>query len=503
MMFNAKTDQPKFLDIMNSVYFPAQVVLLLRRIVNVISTLSISNQYLLLKQASADEQRVNTRVADSPSLKHPQVKLGDVGVRWPWWWSYRRDWEWPRLMLQDKWPVKQYQETTTRAHKTLHWVGMHWSWFSSTSGQMDAQTQVSTPQLDFQDEAPRQSPPREPPIELDPIPLDIIHQLIQNPALYDPLRTPRYPIVLCHGLYGFDSRGPLKFPSMRMHYWSNVLNILRNTVRAEVMVTSVPGTGSIISRSERLDQQLQHNARGRGINLLAHSMGGLDCRHLISHLKPEDYTPLSLTTISTPHRGSPFMDWCAENIGIGKLRQVEEDLAKYKNIDTSEPPPRATPHPEPTKSKFGLKPDAPFSLSLSSLPSSFTTLILSIVDSPAYANLTSTYLNDVFNPATPNDPFVKYYSVASRLGSVNIWHPFWLPKMVLDGAEEKKRAGLRAAWEEENGDGVSAKSNGKSVPLWAQGWEWGNDGLVTVQSAKWGEFLGILEGCDRESKVSR
>lgn len=116
MMFNAKTDQPKFLDIMNSVYFPAQVVLLLRRIVNVISTLSISNQYLLLKQASADEQRVNTRVADSPSLKHPQVKLGDVGVRWPWWWSYRRDWEWPRLMLQDKWPVKQYQETTTRGN---------------------------------------------------------------------------------------------------------------------------------------------------------------------------------------------------------------------------------------------------------------------------------------------------------------------------------------------------------------------------------------------------
>ena len=114
-----------------------------------------------------------------------------------------------------------------------------------------------------------------------------------------------------------------------MHYWSNVLNILRHTVRAEVIVTSVPGsvfcvsklacaefvlqnrTGSITSRSERLDQQLQHHARGRGINFLAHSMGGLDCRHLISHLKPEEYIPLSLTTISTPHGGSPFMDWCA------------------------------------------------------------------------------------------------------------------------------------------------------------------------------------------------
>lgn len=46
---------------------------------------------------------------------------------------------------------------------------------------------------------------------------------------------------IIQGLYGFDSRGPLNFPSMRMHYWSNVLNILRDTVRAEVIVTSVPG----------------------------------------------------------------------------------------------------------------------------------------------------------------------------------------------------------------------------------------------------------------------
>ena len=28
---------------------------------------------------------------------------------------------------------------------------------------------------------------------------DQIHLLIRNPALYDPLRKPRYPIVLCHG----------------------------------------------------------------------------------------------------------------------------------------------------------------------------------------------------------------------------------------------------------------------------------------------------------------
>ena len=48
------------------------------------------------------------------------------------------------------------------------------------------------------------------------------------------------------GLYGFDSRGPTSFPSMRMHYWSNVLRILRGKVGAEVIVTSVPGFVSLL-----------------------------------------------------------------------------------------------------------------------------------------------------------------------------------------------------------------------------------------------------------------
>jgi hypothetical protein len=69
-------------------------------------------------------------------------------------------------------------------------------------------------------------------------------------------------------------------------------------------------TGSIASRSETLHRQLQERARNRSINFVAHSMGGLDCRHLISHIRPTQYEPLSLTTISTPHRGSQFMDWC-------------------------------------------------------------------------------------------------------------------------------------------------------------------------------------------------
>ena len=134
------------------------------------------------------------------------------------------------------------------------------------------------------------------------------------------------------------------------------------------------------------------------------------------------------------------------------------------------------------------KRETAFHLSLSSLPSSFSTLLLSLIDSPAYANLTTSYLNDVFNPSTPDDPRVKYFSVASRADGMSIWHPLWLPKMVLDDAEREAKERLKGA--------AADASYGSTTPPWEQEDEWGNDGLVTIQSARWGEFLGILDGCD-------
>jgi triacylglycerol lipase len=85
---------------------------------------------------------------------------------------------------------------------------------------------------------------------------------------------------------------------------------------------------------------------------------------------------------------------------------------------------------------------------------------------------------------------VKYFSVAGRTESMSVWHPLWLPKMVLDGFEQKGKEKLKKEWEEKG----YGQWNEKLV--WERGDQWGNDGLVTVQSAKWGEFLGILEGCD-------
>lgn len=101
---------------------------------------------------------------------------------------------------------------------------------------------------------------------------------------------------------------------LRKHYWSNVLAVLREKVGAEVIVTSVPPTGSIALRAKSLHEMLRERASGRSVNFMAHSMGGLDCRHLISHIRPIEYTPASLTTVATPHRGSPFMDWCTVSL---------------------------------------------------------------------------------------------------------------------------------------------------------------------------------------------
>ncbi len=81
-----------------------------------------------------------------------------------------------------------------------------------------------------------------------------------------------------------------------------------------------------------------------------------------------------------------------------------------------------------SKSKDG---SLPFGLSsflgsLSTLTGSFSSYMLSLLDTPAYAMLSTRYMNEVFNPRTPNVSGVKYYSVASRTPSLAIWHPLWL-----------------------------------------------------------------------------
>lgn len=184
------------------------------------------------------------------------------------------------------------------------------------------------------------------------------------------------------------------------------------------------------------------------------------------------------------------MSWCRANIGIGTdFDALSEAAARALHEDDSSIPyslkspilSRAQVEEAKrlaaedkkkgaAKGKDGVRiPGLPFSLS-----ASVSSYLLDLLDSPAYANLTPSFLREVFNPQTPDRDDIKYYSVASRTERIPIWHPLWLPKQVLDGAEAARHA-----------KGLGAE------PRWK-----GNDGLVSVESAKWGEFLGVVENCD-------
>lgn len=83
--------------------------------------------------------------------------------------------------------------------------------------------------------------------------------------------APKNPIVLCHGLFGFDIRGPENIPALQFHYWSGVEDTLAK-LGAKVIVTKVPQAGSIWERSHALHTILKSIAVGKNVNFVAHSM---------------------------------------------------------------------------------------------------------------------------------------------------------------------------------------------------------------------------------------
>ncbi|GIW82203.1 MAG: lipase [Gemmatales bacterium] len=116
------------------------------------------------------------------------------------------------------------------------------------------------------------------------------------------------PVVLVHGLLGYDE---LKLFGLTLkHYFPGIPEVLRSAGN-KVLVPRLSPTSGIRDRANELRDFLQREVPGGTVHLIAHSMGGLDCRYLISCLGMERRVR-SLTTIGTPHRGSSFADWCLE-----------------------------------------------------------------------------------------------------------------------------------------------------------------------------------------------
>ncbi|PVV05008.1 hypothetical protein BB560_000476 [Smittium megazygosporum] len=141
--------------------------------------------------------------------------------------------------------------------------------------------------------------------------------------------------------------GPSSVPFLQVHYWPGIVKALRD-IGANVLTSRVSSTGSIKTRALELHQSLNNrfskmNDISRKINFIAHSMGGLDTRYLITNVLSDknlsrSYSVESLTTISTPHRGSPFMDWCRDYLCLGNIKEsLEHNLGLLPKPDYANP----------------------------------------------------------------------------------------------------------------------------------------------------------------------
>lgn len=118
-----------------------------------------------------------------------------------------------------------------------------------------------------------------------------------------------YPVALVHGMGGFDELRIAigEYKALGWHYFHGVSEWLRRHAVPEVLSPELPPTGSIRDRAEALKAALDQYFPGRKVHLIAHSMGGLDARDYISRLGGHERV-LSLTTLGTPHHGSPLAE---------------------------------------------------------------------------------------------------------------------------------------------------------------------------------------------------
>jgi len=136
-----------------------------------------------------------------------------------------------------------------------------------------------------------------------------------------------YPIVLAHGIARFDivSKQLLDIDNRdsmdSLHYFKNIRTHLQSR-GFSVRHTNVDWAGSVHDRARSLKRQieglLEDDALRPGkIHIIAHSMGGLDARHMLYDNREEGFHEriASLTTIATPHNGSPVADSFVSDVG--------------------------------------------------------------------------------------------------------------------------------------------------------------------------------------------
>jgi triacylglycerol lipase len=132
----------------------------------------------------------------------------------------------------------------------------------------------------------------------------------------------KYPIVLAHGLGGFDEIFGV------YDYWFRIAGELRDG-GATVFVTEVSQLNSTEARGEQLIDQIEQIVAITGkpkVNLIGHSHGGLDVRY-VAAVRPD--LVASTTSVGSPHKGAALADFLRANVQGGSF--TEAVIAYFAN----------------------------------------------------------------------------------------------------------------------------------------------------------------------------
>ena len=240
-----------------------------------------------------------------------------------------------------------------------------------------------------------------------------------------------YPIVLVHGLFGFSKIGPLEyFYGVPELYTARGRQVFTPQLDA-IQASEVRGA-ELVTAIEAARKQ----TGAAKVVLIGHSQGGFDARWAAAN---DPDAVAAVVTLGTPHRGSPVAD-VASGLLPGDAAAALSALANL------------------------------FGAAQAGSTSSFAGALSTLTTSGAAA----------FNAATPDVPGIPYMSVAGRSGlvSASACPPSTPLTATWDSsvdAYEPLIAPVAA---------ILATAALPETPV--------QDGLVTVDSAQWGEFLGCI-----------
>jgi triacylglycerol lipase len=149
------------------------------------------------------------------------------------------------------------------------------------------------------------------------------------------------PVVMHHGMFGF---GNLKAGPIEISYFHGIDRAIA-AVGHRVIVSRVHPTAGVEKRAGQLRDTILRelpflSPRGEKIVLIAHSLGGLDARFMLSRMDMAQHVS-TLLTVSTPHRGSSYADFWFHHLehrlgGMRLLKLFGMDIDSLADLTTKQ-----------------------------------------------------------------------------------------------------------------------------------------------------------------------